>query len=205
MVQCVDVTRICAKAKSQSVSLLTRLRGCDKIFSDAVQHYFLTTYTTILTAACWVQPSWWHEHEEGVHSSSSSPHRELPVSSGIPNGNGTPRSDTASPRHPAVHGNLSSIPADTPKAHHSHQATSLQQAVQDMHMTGAWVNPMQSDAKHPPPRYEHAANLVGHSLYIIGGNCGKLAAAAIAAAADADADAAAVPTHLHAACAAPAG
>ena len=46
---------------------------------------------------------------------------------------------------------------------------------------------MQPDAKHPPPRYEHAANLVGHSLYIIGGNCGKLTTVA------------AVPTHMHAA------
>lgn len=49
-------------------------------------------------------------------------------------------------------------------------------------MTGSWVDPMQSDAKHPPPRYEHAASLVGHSLYIVGGNCGKLAAVAAVAA-----------------------
>lgn len=124
----------------------------------------------------WVQPSWWHEHEEGLYSSSSSPHRELPVSSGIPNGNGTPRSDTASPHRHAANGNLSSSPASTPKAQHSRQLTSLQQAVQTVGVAGCWVDPMQSDAKHPPPRYEHAAHLIGHSLYIVGGNCGKLAA-----------------------------
>ena len=134
-----------------------------------------------------MQPSWWHEHEEGLYSSSSSPHKELPVSSGIPNGNGTPRSDTASPRHPTANGNLSSSPAGTPKARRTQQVTSLQQAVQAIHATGSWVDPMQPDAKHPPPRYEHAANLVGHSLYIIGGNCGKLVTVA------------AVPTHMHAA------
>lgn len=124
-----------------------------------------------------MQPSWWQEHEEGLYSSSSSPHRELPVSSSIPNGDGTPRSDAVSPRHPAANGNLSSSPAGTPKAQHTQQATSLQEAVNAIRVTGSWVNPMQPDAKHPPPRYEHAANLVGQSLYIVGGNCGESVAA----------------------------
>lgn len=122
------------------------------------------------------QPSWWDEYDEGLHSTSSSPHRELPVSSNVPNSNGT-GSDTASPRHPAANGNASSSPAGTPKVQHTQGAMSLQEAVQTRAVTGSWVSPMQPDAKHPPPRYEHAANLIGHSLYIVGGNCGECAAA----------------------------
>ncbi|KAL3133889.1 hypothetical protein ABBQ32_008347 [Trebouxia sp. C0010 RCD-2024] len=117
-------------------------------------------------------PAWWHEHEDGLYSSSSSPHRELPVSSSIPNGNGTPRSETASPRHAAASGSPTPSPSATPKARHTQQATSLQETLRTVCVTGSWLDPMQPDAKHPPPRYEHAGNLVGHSLYIIGGNCG---------------------------------
>lgn len=120
-----------------------------------------------------VQPAWWHEHEDGLYSSSSSPHRELPVSSSIPNGNGTPRSETASPRHAAASGSPTPSPSATPKARHTQQATSLQETLRTVCVTGSWLDPMQPDAKHPPPRYEHAGNLVGHSLYIIGGNCGE--------------------------------
>lgn len=118
-------------------------------------------------------PSWWDEYDAGQHSSQSSPHRELPVSSGIPDSNGTPRSHTASPRHPAANGSSHcDASAGTLEAQPSRTATSLQDAVKTLDVSGQWANPMQPDSKHPPPRYEHAANLVGHSLYVIGGNCG---------------------------------
>ena len=120
-----------------------------------------------------MQPTWWNEYEQGSSSPASSPHRELPVSSGIPNSHGTPGSATASPRHPVANGHESLSPAGTPTAQQTQKATSLQEAVQTLGVTGSWVNAMQPDAKHPPPRYEHAANLIGRSLYIIGGNCGE--------------------------------
>ena len=121
-----------------------------------------------------VQPSWWDEYEEGLPSSASSPHRELPVSSSIPNSHGTPSSATVSPRHTVANGHERSSPAGTPTAQQTQKVISLQEAVRTLGMTGSWVNAMQPDAKHPPPRYEHAANLIGRSLYIIGGNCGKV-------------------------------
>ncbi|KAL0045620.1 hypothetical protein WJX82_011651 [Trebouxia sp. C0006] len=117
-------------------------------------------------------PSWWDEYESGINSSQSSPHRELPVSSSIPESNGTPSSPAASPRRPAANGSSHSEASDTLKAQHKRKATSLSEAIQTVATPGQWASPMQSDSKHPPPRYEHAASLIGHSLYVIGGNCG---------------------------------
>ncbi|DBA75236.1 hypothetical protein WJX77_011618 [Trebouxia sp. C0004] len=117
-------------------------------------------------------PSWWDEYDSAVNSSQSSPHRELPVSSSIPNSNGTPSSPAASPRRPAANGSLHSETSATLKAQHTQKATSLSEAIQTVAAPGQWASPMQPDSKHPPPRYEHAASLVGHSLYVIGGNCG---------------------------------
>ncbi|KAL0028321.1 hypothetical protein WJX79_010343 [Trebouxia sp. C0005] len=120
-------------------------------------------------------PSWWDEYESEINSSQSSPHRELPVSSSIPESNGTPSSPAASPRRPAANGSSHSEASnlsDTPKAQHKRKATSLSEAIKTVGAPGRWASPMQSDSKHPPPRYEHAASLVGHSLYVIGGNCG---------------------------------
>lgn len=119
-----------------------------------------------------LQPSWWDEYDSGLYSSQSSPHKELPVSSGIPDSNGTP---AASPRYAAANGSShSNAAANSPKSQHAQPATSLSQAVQTLAAPGHWASPMQPGSKHPPPRYEHAANLVGHHLYIIGGNCGEL-------------------------------
>ncbi len=120
-----------------------------------------------------MQPSWWDEYDSEINSSQSSPHRELPVSSSIPESNGTPSSPAASPRRPAANGSSHSQASDTLKAQHQRKATSLSEAIQTVATPGQWASPMQSDSKHPPPRYEHAASLVGHSLYVIGGNCGE--------------------------------
>ncbi len=120
-----------------------------------------------------MQPSWWDEYESELNSAQSSPHRELPVSSSIPDSNGTPSSPAASPRRPAANGSSHSEASDTLKAQHKQKATSLSEAIQRVAALGQWASPMQSDSKHPPPRYEHAASLVGHSLYVIGGNCGE--------------------------------
>ena len=124
----------------------------------------------------WLQPSWWDEYDAGMSSSQSSPHRELPVSSSIPDSNGTASSPAASPRRAAANGRSHSDDTDSPKAQHTQKATSLSSAVQRLVAPGQWVNPIQANSKHPPPRYEHAACLVGRNLYVIGGNCGKPAA-----------------------------
>ena len=132
-----------------------------------------STALCIASFVLMVQPSWWDEYESGINSSQSSPHRELPVSSSIPESNGTPSSPAASPRRPAANGSSHSEASDTLKAQHKRKATSLSEAIQTVATPGQWASPMQSDSKHPPPRYEHAASLVGHSLYVIGGNCGE--------------------------------
>lgn len=117
-------------------------------------------------------PSWWDEYDAGMSSSQSSPHRELPVSSSIPDSNGTASSPAASPRRAAANGRSHRDDTDSPKAQHTQKATSLSNAVQRLVAPGQWVSPIQSNSKHPPPRYEHAASLVGRNLYVIGGNCG---------------------------------
>ena len=122
-----------------------------------------------------MQPAWWDEYEAGSHSPESSPTRELPVSSSVPDSSSTPRSHAASPHQPAANGNVHShTAAESSKAQPPQSAVSLTDAVRTLAASGQWVSPVQSDRKRPPPRYEHAAAIVGHHLYIIGGNCGEL-------------------------------
>ena len=94
----------------------------------------------------------------------------------MPDSSSTPRSHAASPRHPAANGDAHShTAAESSKAQSPQSAVSLTDAVKTLAASGQWVSPVQSDRKRPPPRYEHAAAIVGHHLYIIGGNCGELA------------------------------
>ena len=38
---------------------------------------------------------------------------------------------------------------------------------------GQWVQPQMRGDRIPVPRYEHACALIGHSMYVVGGNCGE--------------------------------
>ena len=38
---------------------------------------------------------------------------------------------------------------------------------------GQWVQPQMRGDRIPVPRYEHACALKGHSMYVVGGNCGE--------------------------------
>ncbi|KAK9814161.1 hypothetical protein WJX72_001384 [[Myrmecia] bisecta] len=47
-----------------------------------------------------------------------------------------------------------------------------QQALQDTPQGETWFTPRVNGSKRPPPRYEHAVAAIGHSMYVVGGNCG---------------------------------
>ena len=38
---------------------------------------------------------------------------------------------------------------------------------------GQWGQPQMRGDRIPVPRYEHACALIGHSMYVVGGNCGE--------------------------------
>lgn len=47
-------------------------------------------------------------------------------------------------------------------------------SVAEVVVEGSWVSPYISSDKRPPPRYEHAAAIIGAELFVVGGNYGAL-------------------------------
>lgn len=120
-----------------------------------------------------MQSSWWDIHESTQSSPRQNTQTELPVSSSIPSSN----NETSSKQH--TNGNLTSGGKDKPTSAATAAepaSKSLQEFASAMQASGPWTELTASGNKRPPPRYEHAANVVGRTLYIVGGNCSKSSA-----------------------------
>ena len=119
---------------------------------------------------CHLQPTWWDESDTKNDSSSKHAQTELPVSSNAPHGG----DDLSSTKHDAKAGQQpSTSSASDPAPQAAPSPASLQDVVASLQTSGPWTDCTGSSSKRPPPRYEHAAAIVGRQLFIVGGNCGN--------------------------------
>ena len=116
-----------------------------------------------------MQPSWWDIHENTQSSPRQNTQTELPVSSSIPSSNNGTSSEQHTDGQKASGGKDKQASATAAEP----AAKSLQDFTSAMQASGPWTDLTASGNKRPPPRYEHAANIVGRTLYIVGGNCSK--------------------------------
>lgn len=112
-----------------------------------------------------MQPTWWSMHEQKKQHKTDA---ELPVSSStMSDSNGNQQQPSAS-RDPG-----SKPKQESTSATAASQAKSLQDFASAMQALSPWADPTPAGSKRPPSRYEHAAQIVGRMLYIVGGNCSE--------------------------------
>lgn len=113
-----------------------------------------------------MQPTWWDMYVSKDDSSQQNAQAELPVSSSIPNSNDGTKQQFSNSQQPSSKDSQASAKA-------APQAKSLQKFASAMQASSPWIDPTAAGSKRPPSRYEHAAQIVGRTLFVIGGNCSK--------------------------------
>jgi hypothetical protein len=79
---------------------------------------------------------------------------------------------TAAAAPPSAAADADAAPAAALPPPPAARALPRSRSVTEVVVEGSWVSPYISSDKRPPPRYEHAAAMVGSELFIIGGNYG---------------------------------
>eukprot|EP00891_Asterochloris_glomerata_P009781 jgi/Astpho2/9781/gw1.00149.44.1_t len=110
------------------------------------------------------QPDWWERYqlwEKGAHSKPPTPATQAPKPAPAqPSSAQQPQGGVQSAAQSAAH-----AVSDTLSVAGS---SLLKAALRE----GQWVQPQMRGDRIPVPRYEHACALIGHSMYVVGGNCG---------------------------------